>query len=158
MTYNIQKVSFTHDNIIDFIISMPSSNYREIGAQFGYSPEGIGIICRSDAFKARLESRKNELVDPIIKQNVEERLIGLAHASIDILARKLAVSDDSALALRALDSVTKNQAAAYGARGGNSIGGTTFVVQLPGPAANSTAWAAAFGPTAPNPVTIENGS
>jgi hypothetical protein len=140
----IQKVSITHDAIIDFVIANPSSTYRQIAGAFGYTPEGIGIICRSDAFKARLEVRKDVLVDPIIKQSVEERLIGLAHASIDILQSKLATSEDPKLALASLDAATK--AAQFGARGQPvGGGGVTFVVQLPGPATNSAEWASKFG-------------
>jgi hypothetical protein len=143
MGIQIQKVGITHDAIIDFVIAQPQSTYREIANAFGYTPEGIGIICRSDAFKARLESRKGDLVDPIIKQSVEERLTGLAHASIDILQRKLATSEDPKLALAALDSASR--ASQYGARGAGVAGGVTFVVQLPGPAATSQDWAAKFG-------------
>lgn len=150
--YQIRKVSITHDNIIDFVIARPSVTYREIAAAFDYTPEGIGIICRSDSFKARLEVRKEELVDPIIRQSVEERLVGLAHASIDILQRKLATSDDPKLALAALDAATKaNQ---YGARGASVGAGVTFVVQLPGPAANSNEWMNKFGHPAPQDMQI----
>ena len=141
MATTIQKVSITHDNIIDFVIAQPSSTHREIAAAFGYSPEGIGIIVRSDAFKARLAARKDVLVDPIIKQNVEERLTGMAQASIDILQRKLATSDDPKLALACLDASTKaNQ---YGARGAQ-VGSLQFVVNLPGPASSTNEWASKF--------------
>lgn len=143
MSYQVQKVSITHDAIIDFVMTQPQATYREIAGAFGYTPEGIGIICRSDSFKARLEVRKGDLIDPIIRQTVEERLTGLAHASIDILQRKLATSDDPKLALASLDAATK--ASAYGARGGAVAGGVTFVVQLPGPAATSQDWATKFG-------------
>lgn len=149
MSVELKKISITHDAIIDFVITQPQSTYREIAGAFGYTPEGIGIICRSDAFKARLEARKGELVDPVIKQSVEERLNGLAHASIDILQRKLATSDDPKLALAALDASTK--AAGYGARSGAVAGGVTFVVQLPGPAATSAEWANKFG----RPLVVE---
>jgi hypothetical protein len=145
MTYEVQKVSITHDAIIDFVITKPQSTYREIANAFGYSPEGIGVICRSDSFKARLEVRKDALVDPIIRQNVEERLTGLAHASIDILQRKLAVSDDPGLALKTLDIATKVAAAQYGARNMAGPAQTTFVVHMPGPASNSAEWTAKFG-------------
>lgn len=153
MSHQNAKVSITHDAIIDFVIANPAATYRQIAMTFGYSPEGIGIICRSDSFKARLEIRKAELVDPVISQSVEDRLIGMAHASLDILQNKLRDSDDANLALRALDSVTKHTAASYGARGGNVVGGTTFVVQLPGPAQNSAEWSRAF---APAPLVVVN--
>jgi len=142
-TVMVKKVSITHDNIIDFVISRPSASYREIARVFSYSPEGIGIICRSDSFKARLQVRKAELVDPLITQSLEERFSGLAHASIDILQEKLRDSADPKLALAVLDSTTRARAAEYGARNPGG-GNTTFVVQLPGPAVNSAEWASKF--------------
>ena len=149
----VQKVSITHDKIIDYVIANPAKTYREIARAFDYSPEGIGIICRSDSFKARLEVRRGDLVDPLIRQTLEERLGGLAHASIDILQEKLKNSEDPKLALAALDAATK--ASQYGARGA-SVGGSqvTFVVQLPGPASNSEEWSAKFG-KAPLPMVVE---
>lgn len=151
--HQLQKIGITHDAIIDFVIAQPQATYREIAGAFQYTPEGIGIICRSDAFKARLEVRKTDLVDPIIKQSVEERLTGLAHASIDILQRKLATSDDPKLALASLDAATK--ASQYGARG-PAAGGVTFVVQLPGPASNSQEWRSKFGPVQASVVEVSS--
>lgn len=141
----IQKVSFTHDAIIDLLIARPHLNYREIAAEFGYTPIGIGIIVRSDAFKARLEARKAELVDPLIKQTVEDRLLGLAMASIDVLEKKMAVSDDPKLALATLETALKSTG--YGARNPQTMN-TQFVVNLPGPAASSNEWSAKFSPRA----------
>ena len=145
MAQTIQKVSITHDAILDFVIARPDATYREIAAEFGYSPEGIGIICRSDAFRARMEVRKADLVDPVIKQTVEDRLQGLVHASIDILQRKLQESGDAKLALATLDATSRNAAANYGARNVQQGNQTTFVVQLPGPANSSLEWKAKFG-------------
>lgn len=154
MAQTIQKVGITHDAIIDFVITNPASNYRQIAGAFGYTPEGIGIIVRSDAFKARLEARKADLVDPVIKESVEARLTGLAHASLDILQAKLAVSDDPKLALATLDLATK--ASQYGARQGLGAAGPSFVVQLPGPASNSDEWTLKFGRApVPAPAAIE---
>ena len=88
MPIQIQKVSITHDAIIDVLIARPDFTQREIAAQFGYTPSGLGIIVRSDSFKARLAQRKAELVDPIITDTLEQRLGTMAHASLDILQRK----------------------------------------------------------------------
>lgn len=141
--HNLQKIGITHDAIIDFVIANPSSTYRQIAGAFEYSPEGIGIIVRSDAFKARLETRRSDLVDPLIRRSVEERLTGLAHSSLDILQAKLATSDDPKLALAALDLATK--ASQYGARANLGSHAPSFVVQLPGPASNSEEWTLRFG-------------
>ena len=144
MPVQIQKISVTHDAIIDLLIAQPHLNYREIAAQFGYTSVGIGIIVRSDAFKARMEARKSELVDPLIKQGVEDRLMGLAHASIDIVERKLEHSDDPKLALAALDAAQKG--AGFGARNPQVLSQTNYIAMLPGPAASSAEWASKFAP------------
>lgn len=144
MPIQIQKVSITHDAIIDLLIAQPHLNYRQIAAQFGYTSVGIGIICRSDAFKARLEARKAELVDPLVKQTVEDRLLGLAHQSIDILERKLESSDDPKLALAALDAAQKG--AGFGARNAQVLSQTNYIAMLPGPAQSSNEWASKFAP------------
>ena len=153
--HQLRKVSITHDAIIDHVMARPEATYRDIARAFGYTPEGIGIICRSDAFKARLEARKADLVDPLIVKSIEERLNGLAHASIDILMGKLADSEDTKLALAALDATTRHTAAAYGARSGNTVGNTTFVVQLPGPASNTAEWSKAFNTKIPEVTLVE---
>lgn len=145
MPIQIQKVSFTHDAIIDLLIAQPHLNQREIAAQFGYTPTGIGIIVRSDSFKARLEARKADLIDPLIKQTIEDRLMNLAHASLDVLERKLSVSDDPKLALATLEAAQKSSI--FGARQ-NVTMQTQFVVHVPGPAASSSDWSQKFSPRA----------
>lgn len=154
MPIQIQKVSVTHDAIIDLLIARPHLNQRQIAAEFGYTSVGIGIILRSDAFKARLEARKAELVDPLVKQTVEDRLVGLAHMSLDVLEQKLSDSADPKLALAALEAA--NKSAGYGARNPMTMQ-TQFVVHLPGPANNSAEWQQKFAPRAVivDPAAIE---
>lgn len=142
----IQKVSITHDAIIDTLVARPDLSQKALAGIFGYTQTGMGIIVRSDAFKARLEQRKAELVDPLVMQTVEDRLRGLATASIEILERKLETSEDPKLALATLEASTK--AGLFGARNNVTINQTAFVVPLPGPAESSAEWAAKFAPRA----------
>lgn len=152
MPVQIQKVSITHDAIIDLVIARPDLNQREIAAYFNYTSVGIGIILRSDAFKARLEARKAELVDPLIKQSVEDRLTGLAHMSIDILSRKLEHSEDPKLALAALEASQKS--VGFGARN-PLVQNNQFIVHVPGPARSSGEWEQAFAPRAPQAIMVD---
>lgn len=145
MPIQIQKVSITHDAIIDLLIARPHLNQREIASQFGYTSVGIGIILRSDAFKARLEARKAELVDPLVKQAVEDRLVGLAHMSLDVLEAKLETSADPKLALATLEASQKSMA--FGARQNVTLQ-TQYIVHVPGPAASSADWSQKFAPRA----------
>lgn len=139
------KRGLTHDAIVDYIISNPGHTYKQIAAEFGFSPEGIGIIVRSDGFQARFHARKVEMVDPVVLQRVTERLDGLAHASIDILQRKLAVSEDANFALKVLE--TASRAGGYGASAPASLQ-ASFVVHLPGPASSTAEWSNRFAAAA----------
>jgi hypothetical protein len=102
----IAKVRYTHDAMIDLIISDPWISQNQIAAYFGYTVSWVSIIFSSDAFKERLEMRKEELVDPAIRATLEERMKALVTRSLDVLMEKLnkpasGVSDT--VALRALE-------------------------------------------------------
>jgi hypothetical protein len=153
MPVQIQKVSITHDAIIDILVARPELTQRELAAMFGYTAVGMGIIVRSDSFKARLEARKGELTDPLIKQAVEDRLVNLAHMSLDVLQRKLETSDDPKLALATLDAAQKS--ANFGARQSVTMQ-TQFVVHVPGPAASSSDWSQKFSPRAAPPPRLDD--
>lgn len=149
MPVQIQKVSFTHDAVIDVLVAQPHLSQRELAAMFGYTPTGMGIICRSDSFKARLEARKDALIDPLVRQSIEDRLTHLAHASLDVLQKKLETSDDPRLALATLEAAQKSSA--FGARQQVTMQ-NNFVVHVPGPAASSADWSSKFAPrAAPQP-------
>lgn len=103
----IQKVSYTHDAMIDLIIAHPMMSQGERAAHFGYTQAWVSIIESSDAFRARLEARKEELVDPTIRATIEERFRALATKSLEVLQKKLEspnVSDNLALQAAALAS------------------------------------------------------
>jgi hypothetical protein len=111
----ITKVSYTHDALIDFIIANPTARQGEMGAHFGYSPSWISQIISSDAFQSRLAERKDQLVDPAIRNTIEQNMQAVVRRSLEILLEKLdrpTVPDN--LVLRALD--VSARAAGYGAR------------------------------------------
>ena len=75
------------------------------------------------------------------RHGLEGRLV----ASPELERQRRLVDQHAEPGDRALDATTRHTAAAYGARGGNTVGNTTFVVQLPGPANNTAEWSKAFG-------------
>jgi hypothetical protein len=96
----IAKVSYTHDAMIDLIIANPMMSQGERAKHFGYTQSWVSIIESSDAFRARLEARKEELVDPTIRATIEERFRALATKSLEVLQKKLEspnVSDNLAI-------------------------------------------------------------
>lgn len=82
----IDRISYTHDAVIDFIIANPQASQGQIAAQFGYTPAWMSIIINSDAFQARLRSRRNEVVDPALVATVNDRFKGVLSRSLEKLA------------------------------------------------------------------------
>lgn len=138
----IQKVSYSHDALIDQIVANPWVNQGQLARYFGYTEGWVSQIIASDAFQSRLAERKNELVDPTIRATIEERFKGLVLQSLEVLRRKLespAVSDE--LAIKALDVAAK--AAGYGAKAPVVNQSMQFVVQVPAKASSSEEWSRA---------------
>jgi len=99
---SIQKVSYTHDAMIDMLVANPGISQGELAAHFGYTPAWISTIMSSDAFKEKLEARREEMVDPIIRVTMEDRFKAVVMKSLEVLQEKLeqphtAVPDQLAL-------------------------------------------------------------
>lgn len=102
----IAKVSYSHDAMIDMLIANPRISQGELANYFGYTQPWISLVMSSDAFKARLAARREELIDPAIRLSIEERFHAVVTRSQEVLLAKLSqpanqVSDN--LALRAME-------------------------------------------------------
>lgn len=136
----IARVRWNHDAIIDFMIANPEVSQGAIAKEFGLTESWLSRVINSDAFRARLAERKAEVIDPTLVQGFEDRLKGLAHTSLEIIQKKLDVSQNTDLAFKSLELTTK--ALGFGARerGGVSVQ-NTFVVALPEKAQDAQEWA-----------------
>lgn len=100
----LQKVSYTHADMIDFIIQNPTASQGQIAARYGYTEGWVSNVLASEAFQASMAARKDEIIDPAIKATIEERFKALVIRSHEVLMKKLEqpqVSDN--VALRALE-------------------------------------------------------
>lgn len=96
----LQRVSYTHQALIDLIIEQPELTQNQLAAHFGYTPGWISNILASDAFKEAMAGRREEILDPALKATVKERFEALTIQSLMVLQRKLSqdqVSDQVAL-------------------------------------------------------------
>ena len=144
MVEGIQKVRYSHDAMIDLLISDPTVKQNDLAILFGRTPGWISHVINCDAFQARLEERKAELVDPAIRASVNERLRAVADAALQKVLERVAspveCSDDFLIKSAKLAA----DALGYGARAPQ--GQTTnvaVVVQVPSKIPNSSDWAAA---------------
>lgn len=85
----IEKVSYSHDKMIDLIIANPRIKQDNLAQYFGYTPAWVSRIMSSDAFRLRMEQRREELVNPIITATLEERFADLALRGAAIMQEKL---------------------------------------------------------------------
>lgn len=140
----IQRVSYTHEAMIDLLIARPMITQAEIAAVFGYTQAWVSRIVRSDAFREMIAARKSELVDPLILQSIDTRLNALVEQSIEVLQDKLQASPSADIALKALE--VGSRALGYGAakNAGTSIV-QNFVVAMPQKEDSSQGWAERFG-------------
>ena len=100
------KIRYTHDAMIDLVIANPWISQNEIAERFGYSVPWVSIVFSSDAFKNRLEERRAEVVDPVIRASLKERFEALVTRSLEVLQAKLSKQPDQvsdALALKTLE-------------------------------------------------------
>ena len=111
----IAKVSYTHDAVIDLVIANPTLSQGQLAAHFGYTQGWLSQVMGSDAFQARLAARREEVVNPVLFATIEEKIKGLAYASLDVLQKKMEqpqVADGTALKAFELSS----RALGYGAQ------------------------------------------
>jgi len=135
--YQLQKVHYTHDAMIDLIIADPSISQGQIAAHFGYTQGWVSQVFNSDAFKERLAARKEEIIDPVLRLSIEERLRALADTSIKVLLEKLHETPNANVAIRALDVATR--ALGYGARP-NATQINNYVAVVPSRAQSAEEW------------------
>jgi hypothetical protein len=102
----IDKLSYTHEAMIDLIIAEPTASAIELAEVFGYSAGWISRIVASDAFQSRLAERKARLTDPVIAHTLDERLRGVAIHSIALIQEKLTAEESADYAIDALGLAT----------------------------------------------------
>ena len=86
---NLAKVSYTHLDMIDYMICNPGCKLEDLARRYGYS---IGWICNvqaSDAWKSAFAKRRGDMTDELVEQNVKERMEGITLLSLERLKQKL---------------------------------------------------------------------
>lgn len=84
-----KRVSYTHADMVDFIIMNPTATGALIASRYGYTQSWVSMILTSDAFQEQLAARRQELIDPTIVATINERFRGLTARSIEVLMHKL---------------------------------------------------------------------
>ena len=83
------KIRYSHDGMIDMILAEPMISQNELASRFGYTPAWVSTIMTSDAFLAKMELRKSELINPVLRLSLEERFRAVTTRSLEVLQEKL---------------------------------------------------------------------
>jgi len=106
------KMRYSHVAMVDMLVQTPWIRQNDLAAMFGRTPAWISTIMQTDAFKALLEERRAEIIDPELRVTVKERFEAMVHRSLQVLQEKLSaprVEDiPDNLALRAAELGAKS--------------------------------------------------
>src|SRR6266404_8541740 len=91
----LQKLRYSHEAMIDLLITEPWISQNELADRFNMSASWISTIICSDLFQAKLAERRDQLVDPEIRMSLKTQFEGLLSRSMDILRTKLSAPPES---------------------------------------------------------------
>lgn len=146
LTNGIRKARYSHDAMIDLLIAEPSIRQNDLAAIFDRTPAWVSIVINSDAFQARLESRREELVDPQIVASIRDRISAVATASLDKILEKLSGPLPSTDSFLLESAKLSTKALGYGARDAGATTNVAVVIQVPPKSASAEEWTKAYSP------------
>jgi hypothetical protein len=85
----LQRISYSHQDMIDFIIANPGITQRVLASRYGYTEAWISNVMASDAWGVAMAARRTEICDPVLVATVEERFKGIVLQSQKRLMEKL---------------------------------------------------------------------
>ncbi len=85
----IDKIRYSHEDMIDFIIANPGTSQGSIAKRYGYTQSWVSLVMSSDAWKSAMAKRRGELVDPTLALTINERFGAMTELSLRRLTEKL---------------------------------------------------------------------
>lgn len=126
------KVSFKHNEIMDYLLVNPNVKLADVAAHFGFTPGWLSQVIHSDAFQTLLREKQGYAFHSTVL-SVKEKMENIAHQALDKLSDSLANENDaetlSGIAGNMLDRLgfgTKNS------QNPQAPGGNTYVTVLAG--------------------------
>lgn len=104
--HGIQKVGYTHEALINWMIENPDQYQRAAALYFGVTEGWLSKIVNSDAFRLQLAKRQ-EAVFSVIAAGIPEKLREATGLSLDKLTDKLRATSDGGFILDAADTLLK---------------------------------------------------
>lgn len=100
----IQRISYSHEALINWLLENPDRPLRDAAAYFGYTQSWVSTVIHSDIFQAKLLLRQ-DAVFGCIAQDIPSRLRAAANIGLDRVTNILETSNDSKLLIDATDKI-----------------------------------------------------
>jgi hypothetical protein len=140
----VAKVSYTHEKMIDLLVANPRVRNRELAEVFGYTEPWVSTVLNSDAFRERLAARREDVVDPVLRMSLEERIRGTMDLALTVLGEELVESRAPSVAIKVLEHGSR--ALGYGAGQRANVVVQNYVAVVPPKSLDSAAWSEAHAP------------
>ena len=98
----IQRISHTHEMIINWLVLHPQLSLRECADHFGYTQPWLSQLIHSDIFQAALRARQIEVASRVAA-SIPEKLQAAADIALTKLGDALAKTEDPDFILDAAD-------------------------------------------------------
>lgn len=90
----IDKVRYTHEALLQFLLANPTVSQGQLAKEFGFTQAWISIIINSDAFQYKLKQRQDEMFKDAVIITLRDKMVGTAHLALDKLGQKLEIAQD----------------------------------------------------------------
>jgi hypothetical protein len=117
----IQRVSHTHNAIMDYMLANPGVSLGEVAAHFKYSQPWLSCIIHSDAFQSLMREKQGVIFHTTVLP-IREKLHAVGHQVLDRLAERIPLENDVAVLARTSEGVLDRLGF------GSKTGGNTYIL------------------------------
>jgi hypothetical protein len=100
----IQSISHTHEQVMNWLIANPQKKLRECAEHFQYTQTWLSIMIHSDIFQAKLKEKQSDVFLAVM-EDVPAKLRGLADVVVEQLGEQLTKNTDKDYTLDAFDKI-----------------------------------------------------
>ena len=118
--WQLKSVKWWHETLIDWMIANPHLTLRDAAKFFDCSALYVGMLIRSDMFRARLTERQEALSSAVLS-DIKDRIHSIGQLSMNVIEEKLRktpVSHQSLDAVRKVAEMALNASGHAAPRGG----------------------------------------
>ena len=90
---SIATVNFSHEAVIDWMLSNPYKNLGVCATAFGYTQSWLSTVIHSDAFRAEYQRRRNQL-NEMIANGIQSRMAEVSKKALEHLEEYLGKDTD----------------------------------------------------------------